>query len=87
MTRVGGEISIRSLLSPVETEEEEPNGGNYERKGMTGNIFRCLDCGLENFQSWVENHKCPAWPEKKRQKQDEEKSKPKLDSGGWLLDK
>jgi hypothetical protein len=47
--------------------KDEPNGGNYERKGITGNIFRCLDCGLEYFQSWIESHTCPAWPEKQDQ--------------------
>ena len=67
-------------------KEMEPNGGNYERKGMTGNIFRCLDCELESFQYVIENHKCIAWPEKKQQ---QEQTQLKSDSGEgeWLLDK
>ena len=69
------------------TGQEDPNGGNYERKGMTGNIFRCLDCELESFQYVIENHKCVAWPEKKQQPQQQEQTKVKLDSGKWLLDK
>ena len=47
----------------------EPNGGNYERKGMTGDKFRCLDCELESFQYVIENHKCIAWPEKSQTSQ------------------
>ena len=41
----------------------EPNGGHYERKGMTGNIFRCLDCELVSTQAAIENHVCVAWSE------------------------
>jgi general stress protein YciG len=77
----GGEISKQSIPPPPQPPPlaaEEPNGGNYERKGLA-NIFRCLDCGLNSFQAEIENHKCPAWSEKKNHT--------KLDSGEWLLDK
>ena len=47
----------------VTGQPEEPNGGNYERKGFS-NIFTCQDCGLCTFQSAIENHVCPAWKEK-----------------------
>jgi hypothetical protein len=57
-------------------DPNEPNGGNYERKGFT-NMWICKDCDLTSVEYVIVEHRCPAWPEKKS----------KLDSGEWLLDK
>ena len=62
----------QNSLHKSDHDNNEPNGSHYERKGMTGNIFYCLDCGLQSFQTAIENHVCPAWPElKARPKQTE----------------
>jgi hypothetical protein len=61
------------------SNDSEPNGRNYERKGFT-NMFRCLDCELLSFQTDIEDHKCPAWPPDKKEQSN-------LDPEEWILDK
>lgn len=75
---LGGGEKVANISTAIFTDE--PNGGNYERKGLS-NVFRCLDCELLSFQADIENHKCPAWPKPP------DKEKSNLDSKEWLLDK
>jgi hypothetical protein len=54
----------------VETNPtKNPNGGNYERKSMTGDLFVCQDCSLEGSQVAIENHACRAWTPEREQEQ------------------
>lgn len=90
---LGGEKTFKGY-EKSDNPPKEPNGGHYERKGLT-NMYVCKDCELCSVQYVIEQHQCPAWTVGKEQQARErqtglnpnENEKHKADSGGWLLDK